>query len=335
VKEYLEGAGGILRGDLVTVKVVFSKTVARYIKERLWHPSQRFRDLPNGQVEVTLRVADTLEVRQWILGYGVHAVVREPTALRDALRDEAEALVRRLTPQRRPLAVTPSPPARRRARPTVSSLASTGTPRRSLVRPSPPQRLPARGRDAMWRPLIGAVVMVPISEVLDSTVGDRLPGIQGVVYGGTLIQIMLYLPEGLYWRVCQALRARDERGAAAARPPIVAPADDAVVVAPDGAVLLEVRRVSKAFLGLQALAEVIQRARGRDLGLIGTNGAGKTTLFSVLNGFLVPERGEVRFLGEAVMGCGRAPSGAAASAARSVAWQQNEERMPTSLLAGG
>jgi transposase len=172
-KEYLEGAWGILRGDLVTVKVVFPKTVARYIKERLWHPSQRFRDLPNGQVEVTLRVADTLEVRRWIQGYGVHAVVLEPTALRDALRDEAEALVRRLTPQRRALAATPRPPARRPARATGPSLATTGTPRRSPVRPSPPQRLPARGRDAMWCPLIGAAVMVPIGEVLDSTSGDR------------------------------------------------------------------------------------------------------------------------------------------------------------------
>jgi transposase len=45
--------------------------------------------------------------------------------------------------------------------------------RRSPVRPSPPQRLPARGRDAMWCPLIGAAVMVPIGEVLDSTSGDR------------------------------------------------------------------------------------------------------------------------------------------------------------------
>jgi ABC-type branched-subunit amino acid transport system ATPase component/ABC-type branched-subunit amino acid transport system permease subunit len=159
------------------------------------------------------------------------------------------------------------------------------------------------GIGTLWGPLIGAAVMVPISEVLDSTVGDRLPGIQGVVYGGALILIMLYAPEGLYWRARQALRARAERGAAAARPPIVAPAEESAAIQPAGSVLLEVRGVSKAFLGLQALSDVSFDVReGEILGLIGPNGAGKTTLFNVLNGFLVPERGEVRFLGEAVTG---------------------------------
>jgi branched-chain amino acid transport system ATP-binding protein/branched-chain amino acid transport system permease protein len=159
------------------------------------------------------------------------------------------------------------------------------------------------GIGTLWGPLIGAAVMVPISEVLDSTVGDRLPGIQGVVYGGALILIMLYAPEGLYWRARQALRASAERGAAAARPPIVVPAEESAAIPPAGSVLLEVRGVSKAFLGLQALSDVSFDVReGEILGLIGPNGAGKTTLFNVLNGFLVPERGEVRFLGEAVTG---------------------------------
>lgn len=103
-KEYLDKAWGILQGDLVTVRVVFSRRVARYIKERLWHPSQRVRDLPDGRVELTLRVADTLEVRRWVLGYGVEAEVLEPVGLREALRQEAGALVAALVSPRRPLA---------------------------------------------------------------------------------------------------------------------------------------------------------------------------------------------------------------------------------------
>jgi predicted DNA-binding transcriptional regulator YafY len=131
-KEYLEGAWGILRGDLVTVRVLFSKAVARYIAERLWHPSQKLRELDDGRLEVTLRVADTLEVRRWILGYGVHAEALEPATLREALRAEAEALVDRLTPSRRPLAATPSAP-RRPAAGADSVVAATGTSRGSPI----------------------------------------------------------------------------------------------------------------------------------------------------------------------------------------------------------
>jgi ABC-type branched-subunit amino acid transport system ATPase component/ABC-type branched-subunit amino acid transport system permease subunit len=159
------------------------------------------------------------------------------------------------------------------------------------------------GIGTLWGPVIGAAVMVPVSEVLDTTVGDRLPGIQGVVYGAALMIIMLYAPEGLFWRIQQIIRSRAGRGAAAARPAITVPADAATARAPAGGVLLEVRDVSKAFIGLQALSDVSFDVREREiLGVIGPNGAGKTTLFNVLNGFLVPERGTVRLSGETVTG---------------------------------
>jgi predicted DNA-binding transcriptional regulator YafY len=109
VARYLNNALGILRGDLVTVRVAFARAVARYIRERLWHPSQQFRDLSDGRLEVTLKVADTLEVRRWILGYGVQAEVFEPASLREALRIAAEAVAKQLQPRRRPLAPATSP----------------------------------------------------------------------------------------------------------------------------------------------------------------------------------------------------------------------------------
>src|SRR5207249_2910275 len=104
--EYLGKSWGIVQGELVTVKVVFAKSLARYIRERLWHPSQKLRDLPDGRLEMMLQVADTLEVRRWILGYGVQAEVLAPEGLREALRAEAVDLALRLGPQRRPLGPT-------------------------------------------------------------------------------------------------------------------------------------------------------------------------------------------------------------------------------------
>ncbi|HXH22227.1 MAG TPA: branched-chain amino acid ABC transporter permease, partial [Dehalococcoidia bacterium] len=57
------------------------------------------------------------------------------------------------------------------------------------------------GAGSKWGPVVGAALMVPISEVLDATLGDSFPGIQGVVYGSALMLIMLFAPEGLHWRV--------------------------------------------------------------------------------------------------------------------------------------
>jgi predicted DNA-binding transcriptional regulator YafY len=107
---FLDKAWGILQGDLVAVRVVFARSVARYIKNRQWHPSQQFRELSDGRLELRLKVADTLEVRRWILGYGAQAEVMEPASMREAIRLEAEQMVRRLAPLRRPL--RPAAPAR-------------------------------------------------------------------------------------------------------------------------------------------------------------------------------------------------------------------------------
>ncbi len=106
---YLGKSWGIVQGELITVKVVFAKSLARYIRERLWHPSQKLRDLPDGRLEMTLQVADTLEVRRWILGYGVEAEVVAPEDLRERLRVEAEALAGRLGAKRKPLAAVGIP----------------------------------------------------------------------------------------------------------------------------------------------------------------------------------------------------------------------------------
>jgi branched-chain amino acid transport system ATP-binding protein/branched-chain amino acid transport system permease protein len=162
------------------------------------------------------------------------------------------------------------------------------------------------GAGTLWGPLIGAAIMIPISEILDTTVGDRLPGIQGVVYGAALMAVMMYAPEGIYWRVRNTLRARragiGEPIRSGPVPTASMPAAGTVPTAP-GPVLMDVRSVSKAFLGLQALSEVSFDVReGEILGIIGPNGAGKTTLFNVLNGFLLPERGDVRWLGKSITG---------------------------------
>jgi predicted DNA-binding transcriptional regulator YafY len=111
---YLNKALGIVQGELVTVKVAFAKSVAPYIRERLWHPSQKLRDLRDGRLEIALHVGDTLEVRRWILSYGSQAEIIEPTLLREEIMAEAQALVVALSKDRRPLTRVPVASAKQR-----------------------------------------------------------------------------------------------------------------------------------------------------------------------------------------------------------------------------
>lgn len=97
VEAYLRESFGILRGGpAVLVKVKFSKAWARWIEERIWHPSQRLERLPGGELVLSLEVAVTDDLKRWILSFGREAIVLEPLALQEAVRAEAQALLERL-----------------------------------------------------------------------------------------------------------------------------------------------------------------------------------------------------------------------------------------------
>jgi len=67
--------------------------------------------------------------------------------------------------------------------------------------------------------------------------------------------------------------------------------------------LLEVKRVSKSFRGLQAVREAsFEVPPGSINGLIGPNGAGKTTIFNMIAGVHTPDSGEIRFLDQRIDG---------------------------------
>jgi branched-chain amino acid transport system ATP-binding protein len=69
--------------------------------------------------------------------------------------------------------------------------------------------------------------------------------------------------------------------------------------------ILEVRGLSKAYGGVQALREVsFDVGAGELVGMIGPNGAGKTTCFNLLNGQLAPDAGEILLEGHALAGLG-------------------------------
>ena len=69
----------------------------------------------------------------------------------------------------------------------------------------------------------------------------------------------------------------------------------------DQPALLRIEGISKAFGGVQALADVgFDVDAGEVHGLIGPNGAGKTTLFNLVSGVFAPDRGRIRFAGDGI-----------------------------------
>ena len=67
--------------------------------------------------------------------------------------------------------------------------------------------------------------------------------------------------------------------------------------------LLTLERVEKRFGGLRAIANVSFEVGERQVfGLIGPNGAGKTTLFNCITGHYAPDAGDVRFMGQSLVG---------------------------------
>jgi ABC-type branched-subunit amino acid transport system ATPase component/ABC-type branched-subunit amino acid transport system permease subunit len=167
------------------------------------------------------------------------------------------------------------------------------------------------GVGSLWGPVIGAMVLVPLAEVLNAELGDVLPGIQGVVYGIAIIAIILLAPEGVYWRVLDRLARRHPAPQAPSR--IAAPATAAPPTAnvtrlrrnpaTAGSDLLVLRDIGISFGGLRALDGIeLAIPEGGLYGIIGPNGAGKTTLFNVINGFLTPDRGTISFAGQSITG---------------------------------
>src|SRR5262249_8687270 len=162
------------------------------------------------------------------------------------------------------------------------------------------------GVGSLWGPVLGAALLIPLSETLQAHLGNVIPGIQGVVYGGAIILVMLLAPEGIFWRVRDRLPGAAVPTPAAELAPASAVATkspDALIRTPDAAPLLTVSELSKSFGGLRAVADVsFEVHAGEILGIIGPNGAGKTTLFNVLDGFLPPDAGDIHFAGQHING---------------------------------
>ena len=68
--------------------------VADYIKEKIWHHTQRIEPQTDGSIVFSAEVAGTDEVKHWVLGWGRHAEILEPEFLRREVVQELSDCVK-------------------------------------------------------------------------------------------------------------------------------------------------------------------------------------------------------------------------------------------------
>lgn len=163
------------------------------------------------------------------------------------------------------------------------------------------------GIGTVFGPLLGAILLVPITEISRGLLGASALGLHGFVYGVILMLVVVFMPDGLVSVLPKRLRAAldpekfddttDEVVPDAAIDEVRAEAVQGQVRPPIGDEILRVDGLVKNFGGLKVTQDVSLNLRqGEVLGIIGPNGAGKTTLFNMLSGFLEADSGSVALM---------------------------------------
>src|SRR5687767_2676682 len=112
------------------------------------------------------------------------------------------------------------------------------------------------GVATVWGPVVGAVILIPLAEILHAELGDKIPGINGVVFGAAIVAVILVAPEGIVPRLRDAL-ARRKEPRAAPQPVVQVPVVSRAAMGKSaGGTVLEVRNLSRAFGGLKAVQDV-------------------------------------------------------------------------------
>lgn len=92
-KYQVEDSFGIFQKEESCPAVLrFNAFRAGWIREQVWHPSQKMRDLPDGSLELEVPVADFREIKLKILSFGADVEVVSPEELRREVSGEIEKM---------------------------------------------------------------------------------------------------------------------------------------------------------------------------------------------------------------------------------------------------
>jgi ABC-type branched-subunit amino acid transport system ATPase component/ABC-type branched-subunit amino acid transport system permease subunit len=167
------------------------------------------------------------------------------------------------------------------------------------------------GKATLWGPVLGAFIVEPLNEYANNNLGGGNTRL--LLFGGLLVLIVLFLPQGVLPAIESLLnwvRTRGRAGLVGARIGTggslasltgrLSLVDRAAAVDPRPP-LLEVKDLRKAFGGLKAVdGASLVVPEGSITGLIGPNGSGKTTLFNLIDDTIHADGGEIWLAGERI-----------------------------------
>ena len=88
LETYMQSPFKVIHDKPVKVKIRFDKKAAGYIKEKIWHHTQKIEAQKDGSINFEAEVAGTDEVRHWVMSWGKSAEVIQPKSLRHEIAQE-------------------------------------------------------------------------------------------------------------------------------------------------------------------------------------------------------------------------------------------------------
>jgi len=102
IGKFLDSSFGVFQSEgRTTVRIRFQPFAAQLVRERVWHHSQKVKELRDGGLELQLQLGSLEEIERWILSWGDQAEVLEPAKLRERLLEIGEKFVAEYSGARR------------------------------------------------------------------------------------------------------------------------------------------------------------------------------------------------------------------------------------------
>ena len=141
------------------------------------------------------------------------------------------------------------------------------------------------GTGTLWGPVLGAIIVVLLPELLSDFAEYRL-----LIFGGLLLGVLWLAPRGIVGSLTGWLKKSETQKVSRSREGLHA------FLNADGSdnPALVVNGIGISFGGIKAAKDVSFTAEpGRVTSIIGPNGAGKTTVLNMIGGFYIPAEGSI------------------------------------------